>query len=329
MNLKKCIKGHFYDADKSSSCPLCGEQELVQEDDTTVYLKKIGLLDCAEQSYNVLVRLVDGRFFNIPVIGRQKSDDVIKKMIDDGVLNADKIYRFRDWPKANSIIGSRCEYQNACVCELDVNKIYNLESCDMDDVRRLYGCPWCKSVDYGSAFERIKAEESIKEKLLFYYPEMKGIQISCKNSSVAKLLFTPEATEELLAFMGWGRLGYYNCLEHIAGLNGFVSGKLIVIEKIVQKKEPEKFDRFIKLSENGSLRGIAYTHPFELSYQISTNDVLLNSQSQYNNTDLISLIINPKKKQIAAYRSWDFVQLDVEFLVKNSYELNNFFSAES
>ena len=39
MNLKKCIKGHFYDADKSSSCPLCGEQELVQEDDTTVYLK--------------------------------------------------------------------------------------------------------------------------------------------------------------------------------------------------------------------------------------------------------------------------------------------------
>lgn len=245
MKLVQCAEGHYYDADISSTCPHCRKNEAsVQEDATSVYLRKIGLLDCAEQQYHILVRLEDGRIFGIPVIGRQKSNDVIQKLIDDGVLNADKVYRFRNWPKADMLAGASYEYENACVCEVDVNRIYNMESCEMQDVRKLYGAPNCISIDYGSVFDRIKTEEGIKERLLTYYPEMKGIQISGKNSSVAKLLFTPEATKQLLSYLGWGEKGSDNYNEHLVSLNGFISGKLIVIEKVVPRKEPERIDCF-------------------------------------------------------------------------------------
>ena len=157
MKLVQCAEGHYYDADISSTCPHCRKNEAsVQEDVTSVYLRKIGLLDCAEQQYHILVRLEDGRIFGIPVIGRQKSNDVIQKLIDDGVLNADKVYRFRNWPKADMLAGASYEYENACVCEVDVNRIYNMESCEMQDVRKLYGAPNCISIDYGSVFDRIK-----------------------------------------------------------------------------------------------------------------------------------------------------------------------------
>lgn len=73
MKLVQCAEGHYYDADISSTCPHCRKNEAsVQEDVTSVYLRKIGLLDCAEQQYHILVRLEDGRIFGIPVIGRQK-----------------------------------------------------------------------------------------------------------------------------------------------------------------------------------------------------------------------------------------------------------------
>ena len=62
MKLVQCAEGHYYDADISSTCPHCRKNEAsVQEDATSVYLRKIGLLDCAEQQYHILVRLEDGR----------------------------------------------------------------------------------------------------------------------------------------------------------------------------------------------------------------------------------------------------------------------------
>ena len=204
-----------------------------------------------------------------------------------------------------------------------------LESCEMQDVRKLYGAPNCISIDYGSVFDRIKTEEGIKERLLTYYPEMKGIQISGKNSSVAKLLFTPEATKQLLSYLGWGEKGSDNYNEHLVSLNGFISGKLIVIEKVVPRKEPERIDCFLDLPNSCSLVGIAYVHPFELLSEISVNDVPLNVGQQYINRELVTLIVNSQKKQIVAYRNLDFEQIDVEFLVKNTFELHNFINMEN
>ena len=329
MNLVKCEAGHYYDADKSSTCPWCEKkQTLVQEDDTSAYLRKIGLLDYAEKKYHILARLDDGQTFCIPAIGKQKSNDVLQKLIDDGVLNADKVYRFRNWPKADMLAGARYEYENACVCELDVNKVYKIESREMQDIRKLYGAPGCIAVDYGSVFDRIKTEESIKERLLKYYPEMKGIQISGKNSSVAKMLFTPVATKQLFSYFGWGETCADNCGEHIVSLNGFIFDKLIVVEKIVLRNEPERTDCFLELPNTCSLVGMAYIHPFELMSEISINDVPLNVGPQYNNRELVTLVVNPQKKQIAAYRNLDFEQIDVEFLVKNTFELYDFISME-
>ena len=69
MKLVQCAEGHYYDADISSTCPHCRKNEAsVQEDATSVYLRKIGLLDCAEQQYHILVRLEDGRILQVSII---------------------------------------------------------------------------------------------------------------------------------------------------------------------------------------------------------------------------------------------------------------------
>ena len=101
-------------------------------------------------------------------------------------------------------------------------------------------------------------------------------------------------------------------------------------DMIVTKDNPlDRLEALRHVDNSCSLVGIAYVHPFELLSEISVNDVPLNVGQQYINRELVTLIVNSQKKQIVAYRNLDFEQIDVEFLVKNTFELHNFINMEN
>ena len=192
-------------------------------------------------------------------------------------------------------------------------------------------------------------EAEVKRKLLASYPEMKGIQISYGNSSQAKLLVTPSATKELLTYFGWGEASARNCFELLAGLVGYASDDLFVVEHVIpgnleERSEttaafsPENYrdllrevsilnkgrhlseDKY-KLSDHYALIGIAHSHPLDLTVALSLPDMELHGMLQARHGKFISLLLNPQKEQIAAYCNSVFTPIDMELLVKDKHAL--------
>lgn len=197
-----------------------------------------------------------------------------------------------------------------------------------------------------------RAEESAKEKLRAFYPEMKGIRISYGNCSDANVVLTPSATKELLTYFAWGETSARNCFELLAGLVGYRTGNLTVVEHIVpgeledrsevtaafsqrnyqgllkevsllNRGRPLSHDKF-KLSDHYSLVGIAHSHPLDLSASLSVPDIQLHGSLQREHTQFVSLLLNPQRRQIAAYYNSVFTPIDMELLVKNRNELESF-----
>lgn len=205
---------------------------------------------------------------------------------------------------------------------------------------------------YNNLFLEIKDEENLREDLLSYYPKMKGIKITYNNSSKAKLVFTPSATKQLLAYFEWGEKSSRNCFELLAGLVGFKKDKLIVVEHIVAGNLEDRNQVTAAFSNNNykdllrevdilnkgrclshekyklvdsySLVGIAHTHPLDLLPLLSVPDIELQGQLQQKHKDIVSLIINPQKKTMAAYYNSVFTPIDMELFVKNKQELQDF-----
>lgn len=195
-------------------------------------------------------------------------------------------------------------------------------------------------------------EEKLRDKLKSYYPKMKGIRISYNNSSDAKLFFTPSATKQFLTYFEWGEQSASNCFELLAGLAGFVVDRLIVVEHIIPgnlEDRSEKTAAFsnenyesllreisilnkgrhwshekYKLADAYYLVGIAHTHPLNLSPVLSIPDIELQGSLQNKHEDFVSLIINPQKKQMAAYYNSVFSPIDMELLINNEFILQEF-----
>ena len=79
-----------------------------------------------------------------------------------------------------------------------------------------------------------------------------------------------------------------------------------------------------KLEDSYSLVGIAHTHPLELSPVLSTPDIELHGRLQHNHGDFVSLIVNPQKKQMAAYYNSVFRPIDLELYVKDENEIDDY-----
>ena len=79
-----------------------------------------------------------------------------------------------------------------------------------------------------------------------------------------------------------------------------------------------------KLSDSYNFIGIAHSHPLALSVGASIPDIKLQGIMQKELGKFVSVIINPQKKQIAAYYNSVFYPVDVEITVKNDYELTEF-----
>lgn len=209
-----------------------------------------------------------------------------------------------------------------------------------------------KEQDFGKSSGSLEAEEKIRERLLAYYPKMRGIRISYKSSSESKVLFTPSATKQLLTYFEWGEVSSKNCFELLAGLAGFTLENLIVVEHLIpvtleDRNETtamfsdDNYQKLLKevsilnigrcsshkkykLSDSYSLVGIAHTHPLELSSILSIPDIELHGKMQKNHGKFVSLILNPQKKQIAAYYNSVFTPVDVELLIEKSDGLYHF-----
>lgn len=195
-------------------------------------------------------------------------------------------------------------------------------------------------------------EEMLRDKMRSYYPKMKGIRISYNNSSDAKLLFTPSATKQLLTYFEWGEQSASNSFELLAGLAGFTVDRLIVVESIIPSNLEDRSEKTAafsnknyedllkeisilnkgrhlshekyKLADDYSLVGIAHTHPLDLSPVLSIPDIELQGLLQNKHGDFVSLIINPQKKQMAAYYNSAFSPIDMELLVNNEFLLQEF-----
>ena len=192
-------------------------------------------------------------------------------------------------------------------------------------------------------------EKELKSTLLRYYPQMKGVKLSYGNSAPEKLLLTPRASEELLTYFNWGETDPSNCFEQLAGLVGFTRGALTVVEHVIPGlleersettaafssrsyaellRELEVLNRGAehshekyRLAGHYSLVGIAHSHPLELTAALSIPDVRLQGEMERRHGGFVSLLLNPQKKQLAAYRNSVFTPIDAELLVKNEYAL--------
>ena len=205
---------------------------------------------------------------------------------------------------------------------------------------------------FGDLSRKDNSEEILRNKMQSYYPKMKGIRITYNNSSDAKLIFTPSAAKQLLTYFEWGERSPRNCFELLAGLAGFVLNSLIVVEHIIPGNledrneitaafSDENYEDLLheisilnkgrhlshdiyKLADSYSLVGIAHTHPLDLSPVLSTPDIELHGTLQHNHGDFVSLIINPQKKQMAAYYNSVFNSIDMELFVKDELEIKDF-----
>lgn len=202
------------------------------------------------------------------------------------------------------------------------------------------------------ALNRDAEEQALKNRLLPHYPRMKGLRLSYGNSAEAKLLLTPSASRALLSYFEWGETTPRNRFELLAGLAGFIQGELIVVEQIIPGALEERnettaafswqnYQELLKeidvlntdlqicgeqyhLSERYRFLGIAHTHPLELTAAPSIPDLELHGALQQKHGQFLSLLLNPQKKQIAAYYNSMFTPIDMELLVKSEKELEDF-----
>lgn len=111
------------------------------DNETLIYLQKLGLLDKAQQLFKVRIA-VPGQ--TKPVVlqlfGANRSNDALNCLYEINYLNKNLSYRFTDWPNADPVIGPWYHHVSACVCELP-DCIYHVENYDARNIQVLYGCP--------------------------------------------------------------------------------------------------------------------------------------------------------------------------------------------
>lgn len=148
-------------------CPHCGTKNSAKtiihkksmstpEDKISVYLKKIGLLNCAEQQYLIKVQ-IENRIVSIPLLGKQNRSDALRYLKDRSLIDSDDKYHFCDWPNAKPCIGPYYHHVGACVCELNMNLVYHVER-NEQEIAFLYGCPNSKIINNCSVLDNIKIE---------------------------------------------------------------------------------------------------------------------------------------------------------------------------
>lgn len=128
------------------------------EDEISAYLRKRGLLALADQMVDVHVMLPDHSIVTISLKGRQNAHDALQSLYLNGYLYHIRDFRFNDWPTADPCIGPWYHHVNACACELDPNRIYHLETYDLDDIRCLYGCPNSKTIEHSPVLNQVSVK---------------------------------------------------------------------------------------------------------------------------------------------------------------------------
>ena len=87
-----------------------------EEERYIVYLEKRNLLQLADRQYQINIKLENGTTVKVPLIGRQNSKDALNYLRKTGLLRADELYRFTNWPSVDPCIGPDYLHVSACVC---------------------------------------------------------------------------------------------------------------------------------------------------------------------------------------------------------------------
>jgi len=185
--------------------------------------------------------------------------------------------------------------------------------------------------------------DSILEKIKNNVPLLNGINIHYGWKSTTPVVFTPNAAQELFHFFHWGKKHPQNLSELLGALIGhrltdaflveFVSPAYLgkrntkeaeftqqsyesgIIETKAINATYSACDDLYLVNEPCVLLGFIHSHPDDLNLFLSESDVLLHKKLIKSNIEL-SMIVNPQKRQIAAYCGESMELAEIQILTE-------------
>lgn len=178
------------------------------------------------------------------------------------------------------------------------------------------------------------------------YVQLRGVKYSYKNSIKEQLVFTPNAAEEMYRFFHWGTHHPLNMSEQMMCLIGHKFSDCTVVEfaspvflekrssvmaafseRSFQSAKEELYavNRYYRSPEckqyqlvdaSCELLGFIHSHPAELDLCPSEPDVELHTTLFKEKGIGWNIIINPQKKQLAAYSGKNMKLSEMIFLVE-------------
>ena len=272
---------------------------------------------------NVGSVLADGTIYGCPNIPRRK-ELVQGNIITDNFMDVwkNKFIPFRNKEILKSNNCKNCEYWKNCQGD-------SFHSFDFENQRQGY----C----YKEMFQENNSPEILSEipefKISEHYLEVKP---KSKNYT-RKLLFTPEATQELFEIFKFGRTHPINMYEQQAAFIGYQkenefhvhyvipslllnrSGNYAISNNFCLEHVLDEVDiineNLLKLDRTVfpvKLLGFAHSHPIDTEFRFSISDVE-NEQfyAEKFGKDFLAILINPQKEKIVCFSSKDLTQ---EFL---------------
>lgn len=185
--------------------------------------------------------------------------------------------------------------------------------------------------------------ESFIEKIGHFYTHLQGVRISYQSSSRYRVIFLPDAAEEMRILFGWGNCHPRNRYELLAGLAGHMADNCFLVETVIpgrlEKRSQTKAvfsglcyqelldelkimnscrkfsdEKYRLFPQEYQLLGIAHTHPNELHVSMSLPDMQLHEKMLQLHSQFLSVIVNPQKKEICAFFDSVYSPLDLEIL---------------
>lgn len=185
--------------------------------------------------------------------------------------------------------------------------------------------------------------ESLIDKIGHYYTHLQGLRISYQSSSRYRVVFLPDASEEMRIFFAWGNCHPRNRYELLAGLAGHMVENCFMVEAVIpcrlEKRSQTEAgfsgqcyqelldelkimnscrefsdEKYRLFPQEYQLLGIAHTHPNDLHVSMSSPDMQLHEKMLQLYPWFLSVIVNPQKREISAFFDSVYSPVDLEIL---------------
>lgn len=177
-------------------------------------------------------------------------------------------------------------------------------------------------------------------------PRLRGICVRYGWENRIPVVFTPNASRELFHFFHWGQKHPQNNAELMAALIGHRLNDAVLVEFVSPVYLEDRNTKAAKFTETSlrsgimetnainlsylqspdlcllespcQLLGFVHSHPDDLDLFLSEGDVMLHRMLTKEGMD-VSIIVNPQKRQIAAYHGNALELAEIRLLTQEQY----------